>query len=163
MLKKSISLLLAVMVLAGMFSSFSAGATEKDTLTDSAPVKSITLKADNNIATYLDEDGNEVDITENSAQRRMRTMPTKYIVTPTHSEPSKNAPAKSAITGSFAPQGIKGVSIAVALRSRSLRIVRQAIMPGIAQPVPMMKGMTDLPERPTFLKIGSRTTVVRAI
>ena len=79
MLKKSISLLLAVMVLAGMFSSFSAGAAEKDTLTDSAPVKSITLKADNNIATYLDEDGNEVDITENSAQRRMRTaLPSSF-------------------------------------------------------------------------------------
>ena len=72
-------------------------------------------------------------------------------------------PAKSEITGSFAPQGIKGAIIAVALRSLSLRMVLQAITPGIAHPVPTTKGMTDLPERPTFLKIGSSTTVARAM
>ena len=75
----------------------------------------------------------------------------------------KNAPAKSEITGSLAPQGIKGASIAVALRSRSSLIVLEDIMPGTAQPVPTTKGITDFPESPTLLKIGSRTTVTRAI
>ena len=76
---------------------------------------------------------------------------------------AKKAPANSAMTGSFAPQGMKGASMAVARRSRSLRMVRQAITPGIAQPVPTTKGITDLPERPTFLKTGSRTTVEHKI
>ena len=31
-------------------------------------------------------------------------------------------------------------------------------MPGIAHPVPITNGITDLPERPTFLNIGSSTT-----
>ena len=56
-----------------------------------------------------------------------------------------------------------GASIAVARRSLSLRIVRHAIIPGIAHPVPMIIGITDFPERPTFLNIGSSTTVARAI
>ena len=90
-------------------------------------------------------------------------IPAKYIDAPTHAESAKNAPANRDITGSFAPQGIKGASIAVALRSRSSRIVRQAITPGIAHPVPIMKGITDLPESPTFLKMGSSTTVALAI
>ena len=90
-------------------------------------------------------------------------MPTKYIRVPTQDASLKNAPANRAMTGSLAPQGIKGVSMAVALRSRSDRMVRAAITPGMAQPVPMTKGMTDLPERPTFLKMGSSTTVARAI
>ena len=74
---------------------------------------------------------------------------------------SKNAPANRAMTGILAPQGMKGVSIAVARRSRSLRMVRLAMTPGMAQPVPMTKGITDLPERPTFLKMGSSTTDTR--
>ena len=37
------------------------------------------------------------------------------------------------------------------------------ITPGMAQPVPMTKGITDLPERPTFLKMGSSTTETRDI
>ena len=75
----------------------------------------------------------------------------------------KKAPAKRAITGSFAPQGINGANIAVARLSRSLGIVRQAITPGTAQPVPITNGITDFPERPTFLNIGSSTTLTRAI
>ena len=51
--------------------------------------------------------------------------------------------------------------MAVARRSRSLRMVRLAMMPGTAQPVVMTKGMTDLPDRPTFLKMGSSTTAAR--
>ena len=57
----------------------------------------------------------------------------------------------------------EGASIAVALRSRSFLIVRQAITPGIAHPVPITKGITDLPESPTFLNMGSRTTETRAM
>ena len=98
-----------------------------------------------------------------SAPRRISRMPTRYMVGPTQVSSLKNAPANRAITGSFAPQGIKGVSMAVVLRSLSLRIVRDAITPGIAQPVPITMGMTDLPERPTLLKIGSSTTVARAM
>ena len=98
-----------------------------------------------------------------SAPIRIMKIPTKYIRVPTQPASSKKAPAKSAITGSFAPQGIQGESIAVAFLSRSLRIVRHAITPGIAHPVPTTKGITDLPDRPTLLKIGSRTTVARAM
>ena len=98
-----------------------------------------------------------------NAPRKISRIPTRYMVGPTHEASAKNAPANNAITGSFAPQGMNGVSIAVALLSLSLRIVRQAIIPGIAHPVPITIGMTDFPESPTLLKIGSRTTVARAI
>ena len=83
----------------------------------------------------------------------------------THRQAEENAIAEKAyaMTGSFAPHGMNGVNIAVALRSLSLRIVRHAIIPGIAQPVPITIGITDLPERPTFLKIGSITTDTRAM
>ena len=97
------------------------------------------------------------------APSRTSTIPTIYIVADTHHASAKNAPANNAITGIFAPHGINGVSIAVVLRSLSLRIVREAITPGMAQPVPITIGITDLPESPTLLKIGSRTTVARAI
>ena len=90
-------------------------------------------------------------------------MPEKYISALTQPALSKNAPAKREITGIFAPQGIKGASIAAARRSRSLRMVRLAITPGTAQPIAITKGITDLPERPTFLNIGSRTTAALAI
>ena len=93
----------------------------------------------------------------------MRMIPVKYITVLTQPALSKNAPAKSEITGILAPQGIIGVSIAVALRSRSFLIVRQAMIPGTPQPIPITKGITDLPERPTFLKIGSRTTETLAM
>ena len=99
----------------------------------------------------------------NRAPSKINRIPAKYISVPTHSASGKKAPTNSAITGSLAPQGMNGVSIAVALRSLSLRMVRQAIIPGIAHPVPITIGITDLPERPTFLKIGSNTTVARAI
>ena len=98
-----------------------------------------------------------------NAPRRISTMPTKYINVPTQGVSGKNAPTNNAITGSLAPHGINGVSMAVALLSRSLRMVRQAMIPGIAHPVPMTIGITDFPERPTLLKIGSKTTVALAI
>mgnify|MGYP006962772438 CR=1 FL=1 len=73
----------------------------------------------------------------------------KYIKKLTHPASSKNAPANNAITGILAPHGIKGVNIAVARRSLSFLIVLLAIIPGIAHPVPITKGITDFPERPT--------------
>ena len=86
-------------------------------------------------------------------------IPPIYATKLTHLDSGKNAPAKRAITGSLAPHGIKVASIAVALFSLLLRIVRQAIIAGIPHPVPMIIGITDLPDRPTLLNIGSRTTV----
>ena len=97
------------------------------------------------------------------APKRIKIIPTKYIKGPTHFECGKNAPVNSAITGSLAPHGMKVANIAVVLRSLSLRMVRHAMIAGIPQPVPMIIGITDLPERPTLLKIGSRTTVARAM
>ena len=38
-----------------------------------------------------------------------------------------------------------------------------AIIPGTAQPTVITKGITERPDNPTFLKIGSRTTATRAI
>ena len=98
-----------------------------------------------------------------NAPRRIKTIPTKYISGPTQDVSWKNAPTNNAITGSLAPHGINGVSIAVALLSLSLRMVRQAIIPGMAHPVPIIIGITDFPERPTLLKIGSKTTVALAM
>ena len=97
------------------------------------------------------------------APRKISTIPDRYIVALTQPALSKNAPANKAMTGIFAPHGINGASIAVALRSRSFRMVRLAIMPGTAQPIVITNGITDLPERPTFLKIGSSTTATRDI
>ena len=45
--------------------------------------------------------------------KRISKMPTKYIRGPTQASSAKNAPTKRAITGSFAPHGMNGVSIAV--------------------------------------------------
>ena len=98
-----------------------------------------------------------------NAPSRIRRIPTRYMVAETHHASAKKAPANKAITGIFAPHGINGVSIAVVRRSLSFRIVRDAITPGIAQPVPITMGITDFPERPTLLKIGSSTTVALAI
>ena len=64
-----------------------------------------------------------VTLFTSNAPKKINTIPTRYMAGPTHRASEKNAPANRAITGSFAPQGIKGVSIAVALRSLSLRMV----------------------------------------
>ncbi len=90
-------------------------------------------------------------------------MPTKYALGATHAAPPNSAPAIRAIIGSFAPQGINVVVIIVIFRSRSFSIVREAIMPGTPQPVPISIGIKDLPERPNFLKILSMMKAIRAI
>ena len=55
--------------------------------------------------------------------------------------PPNNAPAISAMIGSFAPQGMNVVVIIVIFLSLSFSIVRDAITPGTPQPVPMSIGM----------------------
>ena len=90
-------------------------------------------------------------------------MPMKYAETDINADPPNRAPATIAMNGSFAPQGMKVVVMIVIRRSRSFSIVRAAIIPGIPQPVPTSIGMKDLPERPNFLKIRSRTKAIRAM
>src|SRR6056297_577016 len=87
----------------------------------------------------------------------------KYINVPIQAASLKKTPANKAIIGNLAPQGIKGVSIAVVLRCLSFYIVLVAITPGIAQPVPITIGIIDRPDRPTFLKNLSITTATLAI
>ena len=67
------------------------------------------------------------------------------------------------MNGTFAPQGMKVVVMMVIRRSRSFSIVREAMIPGTPQPVPMSIGMKDLPERPNLRKIWSRTNAIRAM
>ena len=68
-----------------------------------------------------------------------------------------------AINGTFAPQGMKVVVIIVIRRSRSFSIVREAIIPGTPQPVPISMGIKDFPERPNLRNIRSRTNAIRAM
>ena len=90
-------------------------------------------------------------------------MPMKYALVATHAEPPKIAPAIIAMNGTFAPQGMKVVVMMVIRRSRSFSMVRDAMIPGMPQPVPMSIGMNDLPERPNLRKILSSTNAIRAI
>jgi len=71
--------------------------------------------------------------------------------------------AKRVIIGNFALQGMKGVSITVISRSFLFSTVLALIMPGTEQPVPTMKGIMLLPERPNFLNIRSRKKAIRFI
>ena len=93
----------------------------------------------------------------------MAAMPMKYAEVETHAEPPKSAPAIMPMNGIFAPQGMKVVVMIVMRRSRSFSIVREAMMPGMPQPVPMSIGIKDLPESPNLRKILSRTKAIRAM
>ena len=93
----------------------------------------------------------------------MAAMPIKYAEVETSAEPPNSAPAIMAINGTFAPHGIKVVVIMVILRSRSFSMVLEAMIPGTPQPVPINIGIKDLPERPNFRKIRSRTKAIRAM
>ena len=55
------------------------------------------------------------------------------------------------------------VVIIVIRRSRSCSIVREAIMPGTPQPIPISIGMNDLPDNPKRRKIRSMINATRAI
>ena len=50
---------------------------------------------------------------------------------------------RKAIIGSFAPHGINVVVIIVILRSLSFSMVREAIIPGTPQPLPISIGIND--------------------
>ena len=93
----------------------------------------------------------------------MAAMPMKYAEVETHALPPNRAPAIMPMNGTFAPQGMKVVVMIVIRRSRSFSMVREAITPGMPQPVPMSIGMKDLPDRPNFRKIRSRTKAIRAM
>ena len=73
------------------------------------------------------------------------------------------APAIIPIKGTLAPQGINVVVIMVIRLSRSFSMVREAMIPGMPQPVPISMGMKDLPERPNLRKSLSRMNAIRAI
>ena len=90
-------------------------------------------------------------------------IPMKYALVATHAEPPKIAPAIIEIKGTFAPQGIKVVVMMVMRRSRSFSMVRDAMMPGMPQPVPIRIGIKDLPDRPKRRKIRSSTKAIRAM
>ena len=77
--------------------------------------------------------------------------------------PPKMAPEIMAMNGTLAPQGMNVVVMMVMRRSRSFSIVREAMMPGMPQPVPTRMGMKLLPERPKRRKIRSSTKATRAM
>ena len=93
----------------------------------------------------------------------MANIPKKYAKGATQALPPKIAPAISAINGSFAPQGMNVVVIIVILLSFSFSIVREAIIPGTPQPVPIKIGMNDFPDRPNLRNILSITKAILAI
>lgn len=65
--------------------------------------------------------------------------------------------------GSFALQLMKGTSMVVILRSRSLESVRVAMMEGTEQPNPISSGTMLRPEGPIFLMARSMTKTTRAM
>ena len=90
-------------------------------------------------------------------------MPMKYADVATHVLPPKSAPAIRPIIGILAPQGIKVVVMTVMRRSRSFSMVRDAMTPGIPQPVPTSIGIKLLPESPKRRKILSIIKAMRAM
>ena len=93
----------------------------------------------------------------------MAAIPTKYALGATQEAPPNRAPANSAIIGSFAPHGMKVVVIMVILRSLSFSMVREAMMPGTPQPVPISMGIKDFPDNPNFRKILSMINATLAM
>ena len=87
----------------------------------------------------------------------------KYAPVDTHALPPKIAPAIMAMNGTFAPQGMKVVVMIVMRRSRSFSIVRDAMIPGMPQPVPTRMGMNDLPDSPKRRNTRSSTKATRAM
>ena len=65
--------------------------------------------------------------------------------------------------GSFALHGMNVVVIIVIFRSRSFSIVRDDMMPGTPQPVPIRMEMNDLPESPNRWKTRSSMKAIRAM
>ncbi len=79
MFSKILSAFLVIVLLAGSMSVFSAGAVETEKSTDLAQVKTIKLEVKNNIATYTDDNGKEVDVSSGIPKRKARTaLPSSY-------------------------------------------------------------------------------------
>ena len=91
------------------------------------------------------------------------SIPRKYALGATHPAPPNNALVISAIIGSFAPHGINVVVIIVIFRSRSLSIVREAIIPGTPHPLPISIGIKDFPDSPNRRNMRSIINATRAI
>ena len=68
--------------------------------------------------------------------------------------------AKRDLMGSFALQGTKGTSLAVISFSFGFSTVLAVIIPGTEQPVPTIKGIMDLPDKPNFLKTASKKKAI---
>ena len=66
-------------------------------------------------------------------------------------------------TGIFAPQGMKGVTMTVNSRCFWCSMVLLLMMAGTEHPVPMTKGMIDLPESPMLRISLSMMNAMRAI
>ena len=96
-------------------------------------------------------------------EQMIASIPMKYAEVETRAEPPKSAPAIIPMNGTLAEQGINVVVMIVIRRSRSFSMVLEAMIPGTPQPTPISIGMKDLPERPNFLKIRSRTKAIRDI
>lgn len=75
----------------------------------------------------------------------------------------KKPPAKAVNTGSFALQGMNGISLIVSFRSLSFSEVRLAMTAGTEQPNPIRSGTTLLPFKPIFRNGASSTNAIRAI
>ena len=81
----------------------------------------------------------------------------------TQALPPNSAPAIMEIKGTLAPQGIKVVVMMVMRRSLSFSMVREAMIPGTPQPVPISMGIKLLPLRPNLRNTRSRTKAMRAM
>ena len=74
-----------------------------------------------------------------------------------------SAPAKEANDRQLCTTRDKLVTMTVMRRSFSSSIVRDAIMPGTLQPLPIRRGIKLLPERPHLRKIRSIMKAIRAM
>ncbi len=80
MLKKVCSLLLAIAMVAGMCSTLTVYAAEKEEWGHTPNVSTLTLKADNNVSKFYNADGEEVDLSDLNASTFSRrvALPEKF-------------------------------------------------------------------------------------
>ena len=87
----------------------------------------------------------------------------KYMLGAIHQAPPIIAPATSAITGSFAPQGTKVDVIMVIRRFLSSSMVLVAMMAGTPQPEEISSGIKLFPDNPNLRKIRSMINATLAM
>lgn len=81
MIKKICSLLLVTTMLTGVGSTLTANAAVKDESKHTPNVSTLTLKSENNLSKYVNEDGEEVDLSDLNAStflRRRAQLPSKF-------------------------------------------------------------------------------------